>query len=65
MKDKTICHSRIVGYVPPLYHRFVISYAKYTGQSQSEVVVDCIKKTFDSISFQEKEKIFKESENKS
>lgn len=44
-------------YLPPLYARLTKSYAAYTGMSESGVVAAIIKKNFDNMPIQERDRI--------
>lgn len=55
-KSKTMENS-VRAYLPPLYSRLVKCNAKYNGESESEIVVTAVKKHFNEMPREEKERI--------
>jgi hypothetical protein len=44
-------------YLPPLYSKLVAAQSKYTGMSKSAVIADSVRKCFDAMPVQEREKL--------
>ncbi|HXR84332.1 MAG TPA: hypothetical protein VN722_08490 [Hanamia sp.] len=55
-KQKTVANS-IRAYLPPLYSRLAKAHANYTGESESEIVVTAVKKFYNEMPADEKQKI--------
>ena len=56
---KTKSNNSVRVYLPPLYKRLTEARAEYTGQSESAIVADAVKRVFDEIPMQERERILK------
>lgn len=52
-------------YLPPLYSRFVKAHASYTGESESRVVINAVKKLYDETPAHEREKILNSNKESS
>jgi hypothetical protein len=50
-------------YLSPLYARFVKGHAVYTGESESRIVADAVKRLYESTPELEREKILRCSKN--
>ena len=51
-------------YLPPLYSKLVAAQSKYTGMSKSAVIADSVRKCFDAMPANEKEKLLEIGRNK-
>ena len=61
-KNNTI-ERGVKAYLPPLYHRYFQAYVKYIDESESRSATHMIKKFFDDMPQQEKQKILQLSKN--
>lgn len=54
---------RVVGYLPPLYNRLFNNYVAFNEESESSCLTTIVKKFFDGLPIQEREKLLKFSKN--
>ena len=51
-------------YLSPLYSKLVAAQSKYTGMSKSAVIADSVRKAFDAMPTNEREKLLEIGRNK-